>query len=535
MALYESALRGDPFGVMQLLWTTRGRQLTATIGAVITLVPLVLDSFNQAIITIYPCQIPDATSVAGVPRVNTLHIPESQPLTMQYNMLATILGVGSFDVRPSCQSGTCTLDQEYHSVGFCSRCTDISDQLLRNCTIPGNIQPRVRATLPSCRWFIQDDRFFEDAGNPNYIGYDTASTTDGADLWKVVKYEATTSLSHTFSWIADPPQALSCSVKPCVRSYKSAVVNGSFAERLVGKSQVWPDALDPAPYQWDVIYSRMLNRDCLPTSAKQALTRQNIDITPEWIPYNYTVLNYSGEVLKGMAPDPTIPDQCLYQYKSYELAEGLPPLHYVVDWFEAQFLQPLTAWVSYNGTNVTDGISSDFFDGALDSRAPPMFWYNSLELNQSDAMRAVYQNGSLTGDTVAQMFDNITITLTNFARSNPSALLSGNELGLDLTPAQAPELLQDSCIHINWPWLALPAALMVLSMLFLGLTVVQSALPNSIGIWKSSPLALLWHGFEVPQPTSATSDDLKTMEAMSSSMNVHLQQTGLGWKLVQRD
>ncbi|KAI1618738.1 hypothetical protein EDD36DRAFT_414399 [Exophiala viscosa] len=529
IALYEAALRGDLFGVIQLLWATRGRQLTAIIGAFISLAALVLDPFNQAVITIYPCQIPDAFSMGGVPRVNTLQIPETQPLTMQYNMLATILGVESFEVKPSCQSGNCTFDQEYHSVGFCSNCTDISDRLQRNCTIPANIKPLFNATLPSCRWFLkQTDTSDGDGETPNYIGYDTSIPSQGGDLWKVVNYEvASYSVNHTFAWIADAPQALSCSVKPCVRSYKSAVINGSFSERLIGKSQGWPDPPIVAPYQWDVM-------DCLPASARQALIRQNIDITPEWIAYNYTVLNDTPtgpRVLEGMAPDPAIPEQCLYQYKSYELGVQ-SAIYNIITWFQAQFKQPLTAWASYDGTNVTGGISSEIWNGG--SKPTPMYWINGLETNQSTAMIALYENGSITGDAVAQMFENVATTMSNFARSSSSTLLDGNELDLDLRPARAPDLLQNSCININWPWLALPATLMLLSILFLGLTVAESALPGSTGIWKSSPLALLWHGFEMPQPTDSTLDDLKTMEKMSSNMNVQLQQTALGWNLVQR-
>ncbi|OQV09276.1 hypothetical protein CLAIMM_13412 [Cladophialophora immunda] len=534
IAIYESALRGDPFGVIQLLWATRGRQLTATIGAIISLASLVIDPFNQAVITIYPCQIPDASSLGDVPRANTLQIPETLPLTMQYNMLATALGLGSFEVRPRCQSGNCTFDQEYHSVGLCSSCTDISAQLQRNCTIPGDIQPQVTATLPSCRWFLEHTDP-GDGENPNYIGFDTSIPLQGGDLWKLVNYEvASYSVNHTIAWIADPPQAVSCSVKPCVKSYKSAVVNGSFSEELVGKSQVWPDPPITPAYQWDVIYSRMLNRDCLPPATKQALMRQNIDTTPEWIAYNFTVLNNTPSglrVLQGMAPDPSVPDECLYQYESYELGVQ-SPIKNVINWFATQFKQPLTAWVTYNGTNLTGGIASDIFN--YGDAAPPMYWINGLDANQSNVMVALYGNGSITGATVAQMFDNVAATMTNFARSNPKALLDGNGRNVDLAPAQTPELLQNSCISINWPWLALPAALMLLSVLFLGLTVAQSSRPGSAGVWKSSPLALLWHGFEAPQPTSPASDDLKTLETMSKNMSVQLRQTALGWKLVQR-
>jgi hypothetical protein len=38
-----------------------------------------------------------------------------------------------FDVKPTCSSGNCTWDQEYTSLGFCSKCYDTTDQIIKQC------------------------------------------------------------------------------------------------------------------------------------------------------------------------------------------------------------------------------------------------------------------------------------------------------------------------------------------------------------------------------------------------------------------
>lgn len=53
--------------------------------------------------------------------------------------------------------------------------------------------------------------------------------------------------------------------------------------------------------------------------------------------------------------------------------------------------------------------------------------------------------------------------------------------------------LSETIVRVRWAWLSFPCALLVASLVFLGITVVGTARGES-GIWKSSTPALLFHG-----------------------------------------
>lgn len=54
---------------------------------------------------------------------------------------------------------------------------------------------------------------------------------------------------------------------------------------------------------------------------------------------------------------------------------------------------------------------------------------------------------------------------------------------------------QENRVHIRWPWIVLPAALLIFSFLFLAVTIMRSEKDDKkIGIWKSSALAVLFNG-----------------------------------------
>lgn len=68
--------------------------------------------------------------------------------------------------------------------------------------------------------------------------------------------------------------------------------------------------------------------------------------------------------------------------------------------------------------------------------------------------------------------------------------------GFSLPPVKGDAWHTETCSSVQWPWLAYPAALLVLTFVFLLATIVQSACYSRKRIWKSSPLALLFHGLD---------------------------------------
>jgi hypothetical protein len=60
--------------------------------------------------------------------------------------------------------------------------------------------------------------------------------------------------------------------------------------------------------------------------------------------------------------------------------------------------------------------------------------------------------------------------------------------------------------------------------------MAQSA-RNDIAIWKSSPLALLFHGLNVEEVLRSDKDDVADMYSRSKNMRVQLGNTASGVKL----
>jgi hypothetical protein len=84
-------------------------------------------------------------------------------------------------------------------------------------------------------------------------------------------------------------------------------------------------------------------------------------------------------------------------------------------------------------------------------------------------------------------------------------------------------------VAIRWVWLAYPAALLALTQIFFILVVAQSAM-NGTAVWKSSPLALLFHGLSglsVQQEQRCDAMDLREMDETAKGIKVRLQEARL--------
>jgi hypothetical protein len=78
-------------------------------------------------------------------------------------------------------------------------------------------------------------------------------------------------------------------------------------------------------------------------------------------------------------------------------------------------------------------------------------------------------------------------------------------------------------IAIRWIWLAFPASLLVLTLLFLVFIVAQSA-ESGVAVWKSSPLVLLFHGLNTSSVEQVHGViEIADMEDHARTMEVSLQ------------
>ena len=84
-------------------------------------------------------------------------------------------------------------------------------------------------------------------------------------------------------------------------------------------------------------------------------------------------------------------------------------------------------------------------------------------------------------------------------------------------------------VSVRWPWLAFSAALVLLTIIFLVLTVIDST-RHDVAVWKSSPVPLLFHGLDEKETERLrAAKGLAEMEKLSGDIRVALKDdSGIG-------
>lgn len=99
----------------------------------------------------------------------------------------------------------------------------------------------------------------------------------------------------------------------------------------------------------------------------------------------------------------------------------------------------------------------------------------------------VYDFGNVSLESLNSTFQNISQSITTYMRD------TGDPNHSD--PVRGIVLHAQTCLGVRWGWLALPAALVVMTLLFFIVMIIQTRpTGNRAQIWKSSPLALIYHG-----------------------------------------
>ena len=108
------------------------------------------------------------------------------------------------------------------------------------------------------------------------------------------------------------------------------------------------------------------------------------------------------------------------------------------------------------------------------------------------------------------MFDNIADSLTNWIRASSNG-----------TSSIGDAWEQRAYVHVSWAWLALPAAIVALTTVFLVASIIFS-LEKSQLVWKSSALALLFHRLQGWGEMELNKRTQKDMEEAAKDWRVHL-------------
>jgi Protein of unknown function (DUF3176) len=511
---YDKASHG-PLGAAMLLLTVRNRHLITSIGAIVTIAALVIDPTVQAMVKYYDCPWPVEGLQAKIPTAQVyselgLHAVaggNTLPLGMQSAVNAGIFTPGQIGISFDCPTGNCTFPPSYSSIGYCSSCSNVSDQLkIRNYTAylnttneDGSISSFpsyiLNATLPSGLTASYD---------PNGVST-TALVMGASGLDGTVQLilgigpqyiyggqsDACVANGNPKSWPCKGYGAASCNLFPCVRTYSGRVAGGSLTETLSSSTSKWGSAPEGT-----VNYESMLNLTCLNPSERQALSKlgYDLDANPKWLAYNESFdLVDGGYNPHGSVPQSVIsvaPRRCIYEVDTLTL-------------------NSLNMWFA------------TFFPGSLRSYGEQFSGPSNLE--------TIYNDGQVTFDSVRSTFENISLSMTSHIR----------QVGVSepfITPVTGEVLHNVTCVRVRWQFLIFPAVIIVLMLTFFVAMVLETR-KGAEGMdhdFKSSPLALMVHGLDTEVQDQLNSPEQKPRQATQDvkKLFVRLSPTEKGLKFV---
>ena len=524
---YDHASRG-PWGSLTLLWRLRGRQFASSCGAFITVAALIIDPFTQQVVDTYECRLPATEGIAKIPRSNSFDEPGKHigaalstiSLPFQNALNAGVFNPGR-SVNFDCSTGNCTFPEEYHTVGFCSQCNDTTNKISINTGIDDNNGTTYNITLDTSTNSYKTNLTAHLENNYNNVDYmlvDTSGqstnmivtyvlgekspscpktcsslTEDKFDEcnenWDLAKFGCTVLPMGSVPGSMEPNPAVgatSCSLRPCVRTYTSTVKAGRLQEKLLSTYDDWgPGGTS--------IYPSIVNLKCLDDKERSLLKSSGYDLSstsnPSWLAFNSS-LNSSAPDTSVPVDSGTIPAKCVYQIGAINTMS--------IGYFLGSFL---------NGSITAGNYAYDYVG--------PM------------ALQAIFLEGNVTLERVDQVWQNMSDAITWYMRQNGDVHFSAPVLG---------EAWQSqTCVHIRWLFLIYPAVLVLLAIVFFGIMILDTRRsPSSRHDWKSSPLALLFHGLDWRSVQNSAGfaqvTEHRDMREIADQTRVRLTQTGSGWQ-----
>jgi hypothetical protein len=277
-------------------------------------------------------------------------------------------------------------------------------------------------------------------------------------------------------------RAVECGLYPCARTYIGEVKGGNFTETLMS---AYPMPLAASSFTVDDPYCfYALRLGCVTDNGKNTLKSQGYSIAggQDWLQYNC-----SSRVQNAN----TIPDHCIYEF-SYDPARALAV-----------------------------NFQEQFFDGTLENANTGFV----DQLSGSIQLQVLFDSGNNTLESINNTMSRVADFLTTYVRENGDKSNSASAPGTMLQ--------NETFIRVRWVWFTLPAALAVFTLIFFMYTLVEIGRRERDTNWKSSPLALLFHGLDAEtQERYRRLDGLDEMNEKAKEVNVQLHRDGQGgWGL----
>ena len=501
---YDSASRG-PWGCCLLLLKRHTNHL-AVLGAIITITAMAVDPFAQQVIQYDYCSTAATSIAASIPRTNnyTAGFRAANGGTGHSSsaMNAAFYGQGLFDppatasssIHLNCPTGNCTFPAtnngvSYMSLGMCSSCADISNTITNSTTIVNGTGGKVLTTYTN--YMLPSGLTISPLGHGLVAATLIITAPPSAAEMMVSQSMLTFEMLMINTNTCKDATVLSgcrvwasrCSLTPCVKSYSANVSDGTLHEREMSSIplQVLPVAAGNA-YFSIFTNSTVVDgevRDCTPTKSPTKRNTLRMAMGSTWV---------NQEYFQNLSSAPYYPPECAFTL----------------------------------GSGSTDGLVTSLVDTYGDQNVSDI----AGQYSGQPWMLQLFDNGTATPDTLDTAINGLSNAITAAIRNGGDAVNSA--------PATGTVMLSQTCIRVHWQWLGLPASLLLLSTLFLLCTIWETSMDNMGKAWKSSPLALLFHGFSSETVQSVGSvEHLSEMDATARKMKAQLRWMKHGWKFAE--
>ncbi|KIX09221.1 uncharacterized protein Z518_00300 [Rhinocladiella mackenziei CBS 650.93] len=429
----------------------------ASIGAVITLMALVLESSVQQLLHYEEIQIatlsPEATTRQSI-SFNTSSWPN-----VDYKWVAAInagIWSSSFNRNPSCASGNCTWPR-FHSIDWCSRCDDVTSTLdigdgcsiLINDTAPVNtiVNTTCNISLPKGAPYVMD---LSKTYNPNF----TVTPSLQLSPW-VVSY------SVGMSWQLDStiPGTKNFSAENIYLNVSRPAIALAYAE-----GELAYDDLSKKGYFRVTEATECIMNPCV---REIEVTVRKGQVVAETISTDYG--SWHSHSNNGDW-------NCWKPYHKYD--DILPPGSELM-WDSG------SVCFTYNGEwGITPRLEgtrnvTSFLANVRDQEGT-MLGFVPLFSSNNEQLDVIQANG------LDKVVDNISASVSQYLRLVSNATVQGHVW------------VSQTTVKVQWPWILFPVVLSLAGALFLLILVVQTQ-KSGTPLWKTSLLPFFYRDVQADE------------------------------------
>ena len=492
---FDSASKG-PWGALLLLFKRPGN-ICASLGAFITILTLAIDPFAQQVLQFNNCLRPIKESSATIVRTNNYSVGafaygdghaflDAKMTATLYQGLLNPPPNTSALVSTYCQTGNCTFPNArgtaYTSLAMCSSVEDISH------TISEKDPVRVSSSYETWNLKLPSGLQLLEMGALATAGVNPFSEDSDHPLLTLEALMVNTNCS-VFSSGDCPvkPWAIRATLSPCLHIYANVSYNNSIFKESISSTTMLPYVYGFSFYALAGDYPSLPSIDCSPSESRQGTKTQA------------TSRLAGGQRYANYLDQPNDPDTLWYD----------PSCTYVFGYGASSALRNSLLSTFFGSVDAPNNIS-----------VPPGLFDTKL----GDAwLLSLYADGQANLSSVVMYMEGLATSIT-------ATIREGGDVS-NSAPALGTVLKNQTCVGVKWAWLGLPVALVILTLVFLVATVIQSGRYTRVGAagagrkpWKSSSLPLLWCGMsDETRAKYERFDEVKKMEESGDHVKAALR------------